>query len=38
MNRRTFLMATATNLSSPFAAQAYSFIQFTPAAWDEERR
>ena len=35
MNRRTFLMASATSLFLPISAHAYSFIPYTPAAWDE---
>lgn len=34
MNRRTFLMASATSLFLPISAHAYSFIPYTPAAWD----
>ena len=34
MNRRTFLMATATSLFLPISAHAYSFIPYTPAAWN----
>ena len=33
MNRRTFLMASATSLFLPISAHAYSFIPYTPAAW-----
>lgn len=35
MNRRTFLMASATSLALPFTANAYSFVQYTPAVWNE---
>ena len=34
MNRRTFLMASATSLFLPISAHAYSFIPYTPAAWN----
>ncbi|MFT5787252.1 MAG: thioredoxin 1 [Ascidiaceihabitans sp.] len=34
MNRRNFLMASATSLFLPISAHAYSFIPYTPAAWD----
>jgi thioredoxin 1 len=35
MNRRTFLMATTTTLLLPLSANGYSFVQYTPAVWDE---
>jgi hypothetical protein len=35
MNRRTFLLATATTLLFPLSAHAYSFIQYTPATWND---
>jgi thioredoxin 1 len=38
MNRRTFLMATATTLLLPMCANAYSFVQYTPAAWAELKK
>lgn len=34
MNRRTFLMASATSLFLPISAHAYSFIHYTPAVWN----
>ena len=38
MNRRTFLMAKATTLLLPMCANAYSFVQYTPAAWAELKK
>jgi thioredoxin 1 len=38
MNRRTFLMASTASLLLPMAAHAYSFIQYTPAVWEELRQ
>ena len=35
MNRRAFLMATATSLICPFAAMAYAPVEFTIDTWDE---
>lgn len=31
--RRTFLMASATSLVMPMAAQAYSLVEYSPATW-----
>jgi len=33
MKRRTFLMASATSLVMPMAAQAYSLVEYSPATW-----
>jgi thioredoxin-like negative regulator of GroEL len=38
MNRRTFLLASATPIFLSPPAQAYSFIPFTPAVWSELRQ
>jgi thioredoxin 1 len=38
MNRRTFLMATATTLLLSLSASAYSFVQYTPAVWGELKK